>query len=606
MKHMSRIAIILLLTAITAHADLDILVVGSSSSYSDAKNPGGMKKEKAFKVSDIADQLREIFGKDRMLREKVNVVYEDVHRDAVVHTDVAGWKKPGFRCNETTYECYSLAQYYMWPKEKKKRLANLRGEGGTEWDYVVITGDPYIMANFPGIYAVGAGLVAEEVKKGTAKPILLAQWPDKDSSVTADDLNEIVYRVGNSGGYNVVPAGKAWDTMSAKDSSPDHPTKKGALLAAACVYTEIRQRKAGSSRTAYHAFNAIKKNKRVVQYKGLYTKPNAFQMKYDSSRHVDLNHTGTSTESGFLGEIQSAMNRCKVTHKRYAQPDKWPKEVKQVNFNYGRANAMFEPKKKFDPPNCNQGKKLYRRSYGFPMQDHAWSANKSMEYGIDWRRLKNDKMNQYDDGTDLGIAVKIQKDDLVKYDVRAIPVRLLVALCRHTKPELKIQFDTWHFAAWADEAVGTFLYTLQSGRCPMSDEPENKDTGDWNKWLGRKIGYETAWQAANLTSRAPGFQVKPGKTDPSITANGTDAISIRFMLPPTEDVSVGVYVDKAGIVDVSKKLLTFTPENYNTVQTITVTGKSGQPGKTSQLRFETRSKDTVYDRLHDSWAYQLK
>lgn len=606
MKYISRIVIPLLLIAVTVNADLDILVLGSSSSYSDAQSPGGMKKEKAFKASDVADQLRDILGKDRMLRGKVNVVYEDVHRDAIVHTDVAGWKNPSFRCNETKYECYSLAQYYMWPKDKKKRLDNLRGAGGTEWDYVVITGDPYIMANFPGIYAIGAGLVADEVKKGTAKPVLLAQWPDKGSTATADDLNEVVYRVGNSGGYAVVPAGKAWSTLKPQDSSADHPTKKGAFLAAACVYTEMFHKKAGSSRAAFHAYNSIKKNKRTVQYKGLYKKPNAFQMKYDSSRHVQLNHTGTSTENGFLGEIQSAMNRCMVTHKRYENPSKWPKEVKQVNFNYGRANAMFEKKKRFDPANCNQGKKLYRRSYGFPMQDHAWSANTSMEYGIDWRRLKNDKMNQYDDGTDLGIAVKIQKDDLAKYDVRAIPVRLLVAHCRHIKPDLKIQFDSWHFAAWADEAVGTFLYTLQSGRCPMSDEPENKDTGDWNKWLGRKIGYETAWKISNLTTRAPGFQIKPGSTSPVIKAGGTDNISIRFMLPPTDDISVGVYVDKTGIVDVSKRLLTFTPENYNTAQTITVTGKPGQPGKTSLLRFETRSKDPVYDRLQDAWAYKLK
>ena len=68
---------------------------------------------------------------------------------------------------------YSLAQYFVWPEGRKARLANLRGEGGTNWDYVVLMAD-LILRNMPGVFA-GVQLLAEEISKVEQETILFAQ-----------------------------------------------------------------------------------------------------------------------------------------------------------------------------------------------------------------------------------------------------------------------------------------------------------------------------------------------------------------------------------------------------------------------------------------------
>jgi hypothetical protein len=123
--------LLLVLLAGGVRADLDILVLGSSHSYSENARPSGMAKEKPFDMSAVADELRKILSKDRAIREKVNVVFQDTHLEKVVHTDVAGWKTPQFRCKQTQYKAHTLAQYYLWPDGKDKRYENLRGKAGT-------------------------------------------------------------------------------------------------------------------------------------------------------------------------------------------------------------------------------------------------------------------------------------------------------------------------------------------------------------------------------------------------------------------------------------------------------------------------------------------
>ena len=137
--------------------------------------------------------------------------------------------------------------------ERPSRLANLRGEGGTHWDYIVLCNDPYIMANFPGMVAEGVKLIREEVAKSAnpAQIVLLAQWPENSSTFTADHFNEIAHRVGGSAGLTVVPAGKAWDSYSSKDTSSNHPTPQGEYLAAASIYSKLFDRSAKTSAYNY-------------------------------------------------------------------------------------------------------------------------------------------------------------------------------------------------------------------------------------------------------------------------------------------------------------------------------------------------------------------
>ena len=131
--------------------------------------------------------------------------------------------------------------------------------------------DPYLLANMPGVFAEGVQLLTQEISKGGAETILFAQWPESSSSFSVSDFNEVVYRVGKSADLRIIPAGKAWESLSNKDVNTIHPTQNGAYLSAASIYSTLYNKSAASSSYVYsnnsasadianHAFNTIKNN----------------------------------------------------------------------------------------------------------------------------------------------------------------------------------------------------------------------------------------------------------------------------------------------------------------------------------------------------------
>ena len=104
----------------------------------------------------------------------MHVGFEDIYKTKSLTVNYSSSSVHDF-----TSRCYSLAQHYMWPDGKAARLANLRGEGARVWDYIALCNDPYITANFPGIFAEGVKLIREEVAKiaNPAQIVLMWQWP---------------------------------------------------------------------------------------------------------------------------------------------------------------------------------------------------------------------------------------------------------------------------------------------------------------------------------------------------------------------------------------------------------------------------------------------
>jgi len=394
----SRTLVILLgvlVSAASAFGDLNVLVIGSTHSFSEGGKRGAAD-QKAFNTAAVAKCLRTIIAKDPKIKGTTNVVFEDVFRKKTLPTAIGG----GGKMMDMEYRCYSLVQYYFWPDGRAERLANLRGKGKTKWDYVVIVGDPYILASMPGVYAEGASLIADKVKEGSAKPILLMTWPEAGSSSTAAHFGEVVYRVGKGAGIPVAPGGYAWNKLARKDKSTKHPTASGAYLAAACIYSEIFKRAATNPKYSYrtlaaHAFRSAKTSKATLQYIGQFEFKNPFAMKYVTKSSITYNHTGSSSERGIQGALEAAIKRCKVGCRKTAGGKKSGANTK-IDFNYGRANSMFERHKQY-----KVAPRQFDRAYGFPMQDHGKTAAESMLYGIDKRYISS---RRYDDGRALGIA----------------------------------------------------------------------------------------------------------------------------------------------------------------------------------------------------------
>jgi hypothetical protein len=584
--------------------ELNVLVIGSTHSFSEEEiGQSGVVHEKPFDPTAIATHLQGILSQDELITDvtpTVNVVFDDIYKAKDVVTAVGG----GGFLQTKDYRCYSLMQYFMWPDGKAARMTNLRGEGTYQWDYIVVCEDAYVMAHFPGMFAEAVKMIQDEVSKSAhpAGIVLLAQWPENSSSFSATDFNEIVYRIGDSAGLPVVPAGKAWESYTDQDSDNAHPTPRGGYLAAAALYSRLYNRSAKTSGYNYpavgdaiadHALSVVQANDGVAQYSGLYTTANAFQMKYVRERQVDWNEYGTSTEEGFAAGLMTAYADARVNHIRRTPPASGD----PVDLSYSRGSDAFETEKQYQVDPARFG-----RVHGFPMGDHGDTGEVTMIYGIDKRY---ETSGAFENGTDLGVAYSMVREDEVPLDVRGIPVRLMWSKIDHFQPTIPGYGDDWHLSTDLNQAVGAYMYTLLSGRCPVEEEPPVVNSTDWNRWFCRKVGYETAWQMAHLTTRAPGFRVVPSTaTRTTVTTATPEIMSVRFLNPPESDVTVTVSVSNTDAATVSPATLTFTPANYATAQEVTVTGKEfANPSENFDVNFATSSNDFSYDGLSDSWNY---
>ena len=569
---------------------IDLLLLGSTHSFSET-GESGVEHQPAFDPTAIAAELGRILESAPGIEGRVNIVFEDIYRTKTIPTAL-GQSGTNYDFN---YRCHSLAQYFMWPEGREQRLANLRGEDGTAWDHVVILGDPYLMATMPGIHAEGVNLVAAEVAAGTAEPMLLMLWPREGSSAAVAHFAELAYRIGDSAQIAVAPAGLAWDRWPTKDAAPQHPTPDGAYLAAASIYSRIFGRSASEADYEHddtigdHVLANQQAESERAPYDGAYAFISPFAMQAVKKRHINYNQTGSSSEAGIQQALNAAMDRSMVTHTRFKAPP-WADGIAPVDFNYGRGNSWFEPEKRYmlDP-------ELYRLSFGFPMQDQKGSAATSMLYGID-------KRYGYEDGTDLGIAYDMIREGELEANARAIPMRLMWAKIHDAKPSLTPLRDNWHMSRILDEASGTFMYTLLSGRCPVDEEPADRESGDWDRWLGRKVGYETAWRMAHLTGRAPCLRVLPSSTK----AAQTSEFTVRFMFPPEHEVVVSISVDHPDMLSASPSRLVFTPEDHASPQTVKITGYIGaDPEAEYRVFFATESQDAIFDGLGDEWTVRV-
>ncbi|MGL5017409.1 MAG: InlB B-repeat-containing protein, partial [Luteolibacter sp.] len=593
------------------HADTNVLIIGSTRSFSEG-GENGVFHEAPFNPTVVATHLQGILSQDAAITGPVNVVLEDIYK-----TKFQTVRYDGNTVYDFTSHCYSLAQHYLWPEGKAARLANLRGEGARVWDYIVLCNDPYITANLPGMVAEGLKLIREEVAKSAnpAQVLLLAQWPESTSRFTATQFNEIAHRVGNSAGLTVVPAGKSWSSYGPKDTSTSHPTPRGEYLAAASIYSKIFNRSAKTSAydfptvgdaIADHALSEIQASAGVAQYTGTYTSFNPFQMKYLTKRVVSYRETGSSTED----RLAAALNHLDDVHRiafnttGYAgvPSTRW-------DFNYGRGNDWWEDDKDYEvDPN------KFDWVYGFPMHHYNTTAPTTMPYGIDKHYyIVTGYAPYYEDGTDLGIPYNMIRPGTREPDwpeaVRAIPIRLMWQKMADKSPGFNPLADTAHMHDNLNDAAAAFMYTLLSGRCPIVAEPTPQGSANpaWMQWLGHKIGYETAWQMSHLTTRAPGFRVLPSATGATtLTPTATETMTVNFANPPQSNVTVNVSVSNANAAGLSTQTLTFTPANYNVPQQVLVTGLAGGlASEAFNVVFTTVSADEVYNQVSDSWGYTI-
>jgi hypothetical protein len=593
-----------LLFAGSVSADVNVLVIGSTRDsgerhyaghWWDPAWPVYVPDSEPFSPTQIGTQLSNILAQASLGNVKLTVQ----ERYASAATSNAGW---------TAYS-YNLATWYHFPYPKDSdltRWAELRGENGTAWDYVVLIGDPYTMEYTPGMYAQGVAKISEEVAKGTngAETVLLMPWPASTSSSTVDHYKDVVYRAGRTAGVKVAPAGLAWRDAGSP-SGGGHPNADGAYIAAASIYSRIWGQSATNSGYSYNdtladsVYTSVSTNIGVQQYSGAFDFPNSYLLHGARERTVHMSEKGTSTEQGFKGKLQAAMTRAKVTYQDGLYNDKytdmtpeddlkgWPtNQPMPIGFNYGRDGFYSEDAKSYEVNTS-----YWNIAFGFYYHSSTWS------YAAD-------------DANDTYIGLmQMQDNDVANRmlsqapSARNVPVRTLWAQIHKEDPSLRPQRDGSgpHLNYMEDEAVGTYMYTLYSGRCPLDPMPASPDI----TWKSRRIGYETAWRLATCSARAPGFKVTPtAATATNVSPTVSETLDVVFIFAPTSTVTVAVTTDDPYVGEVSPSILTFTPGNYTNAQTVTVTGVSGPAGSYSfDVTLTTSSSDPAYDQVFDSWDF---
>ena len=490
---------------------------------------------------------------------------------------------------------HTLLQYYYWPSDRDARLGRLCGG----WDAVVLVDDPLEVTRLPEFHAVGVGVIARKVRSRGWVPVYSMPWT---SSVDPGELQRLTaagQRVANGTDVALVPAAMAWASLAASHSSGKAPlssSAQGEYLTAACIYSSVLYRDAGTS-SSYRPFGeatiglaglaretARKVPRGVTALSDALPTPSGisgFTVPTNSKRAIAATSRGTSTEAGFAAALTTVLRD--VARVDYASID-WQAVTVEGPADFMQSRINAEPQKQLLPPEPR-----WPAAFGFGMQQY--NGRLSMPYFID------------QDG--MAEALGMQDSELGRRGARYVPVQLLVARLLETMPGLEVQTDNWHLSAPVNQAVAAFMYTLLSRRCPVGAEPEDKATPVWQLWEGRRVGYETAWQMASLTARVPGFEVLPAARDATVvTPDQAAAMSVCFRDAPREPVRVQVTIRPDRAATASPAELVFTPENHDVPQTVTFRATPGTvASEPFKVAMGTSSKDVVFHGLSDEWDY---
>ncbi len=460
---------------INGNGTLDILVLGTTSSIE--------SNFEEFTPNQIATELHNILSSDSLVSLNINVISEDIYRTKTVSTGIAGQ----ITANRNYY-CHSLTQYYYWPDNRTSRINNLSGNNGTDWDYVVINADPYMIAKMPGYYSLGVNKIGSVIHSGGAVPLLMMEWA-KDSTVI-NHFEEFTYRTAEGAivPIQVIPAGLAWQSLpgNLKDISSTHPTPNGAYLAAASIYSSLLKRSASSSQYSYNDTIAdvaeYTRNAAVgqVHFTGQSTFISPFKNCGISDSTLIYNHTGSSTENGILSGLQWVISENQKTLQFGS--------TAPIHFNYGRSSMGGGTKEyKIDSTKFDY-------SFGYPLQDDASTGLVTMLYGLDKRQ------NATDVETDLGTARQMINQSELPY-ARNVPLRTIIAQMIEDIPGVLIypNGDPWHLSSDVNKAIGTYMYTILTNDCTLPPAPNVcSDSTQWRSWMAHKVGQETAWNVMYL------------------------------------------------------------------------------------------------------------
>jgi hypothetical protein len=556
----------LILGLAQVQAATKILVLGGTVPF-----PIRGMSEEAFPPSEVASSLTSILEGDVAISKPVTVQSVDTYKiEEGVNTNIAD-------------KARSLMSWFYWPYTHTNTLALLQGG----WDYVLMIDNPLVASMFPAYHFEGVQAISAEARKGGSQPVLVMPW--SSGSTALSKFGEMAYRVADGVGIPVAAAGYAWNNVSdnLKDSGI-RPTPRGAYVTAATVYSRLFNRSAKLSTyvpaglstedrdlLADTAFSTVQAEATNSHYNGLYVGPTHFVTPANKKRYLECADQNSSTESGISRGWGDSLAQSRVKWYRYTSTYQTLPVIDHViDFCQNRYQITSDA------------------------DLSKWKSYASFDYQVDGG--SNTMISGVDEVMYQTPTNYIDKEEY------SVPVRIMWSRIRTAHPEIPCQPDGHHMSSQFCNGIGSMMYTLLSGRCPIGVEPSNKASGTWQSWYCRKIGYEIAWQLASLNSRVPGFEVLPGSaSSTNLTILANEPMTVRFLYAPTSTVTVAISADNANAVIVTPSMLTFTEANYSTPQTVLIKVNTNVVEGPVNINLASSSSDGVFNGLKDQWAYNV-
>lgn len=468
--------------------------------------------------------------------------------------------------------------------ERRKQLFSSRP------DLLLLAEEESFVNRYPEFFFEGVRVLSESAKAVSIPTgLLLLSRPgishrDKQVDMTAS----ITYRVGNGCGVSVIPAGYGWERVLFHNRLPgDFQAKSrvNAFLAAAAVYAQWTDRDIPSDALvtfwttrkiagdlALSASEAVR-NERTRSH---YTRP--FQGRIQKHNRIGSEwkiYLPTAPEKDHLfphlqriaasanlplyarspeDEYTNGMNRFSVPF------DLVYGDQQQIE-NYTVTNLSLRAPTNFIPPCIT----LYSRL------PEGIADNEILE------RLEPMLLAGYDRAKERNVCY--------------IPYPLAWArfLSTHKSSPLIREESVLQYL------LAGMIYATVSGRCAY---PTQSPLSNITAYADAAItGFKTISELATLSLNGQGILLR-GNT-PSVLANHSTSISLRLLTKPSSLVMIHCATDKPNATTLSQNLLTFTPENFDKEQTITMNADPKQRPLRMRFMASAHSEDPAANRLSD-------
>ncbi len=495
----------------------------------------------------------------------------------------------------------SLMGWWYNPDMQTARAQLFAGQ----YDLLLMAENDDMVRGYPEFFFEGVRAVNREANtKGIRTALVLMSKPGnsfRDTRVQA--VAEVVYRVGDGCGVEVIPAAFGWRETLARNRMPgDSPvkTRACAYLTAAAIYCQLTDSRVpkGSLETywttkkttevlALSAREAIENERVKKHYQGPFA--GVVRIEPRITKRLKVFVPNTADEDPIRQNLQFILDEA-FQDWFWKTPSDWYRD------GFDRYSSTFDLVYG-DMQQMNQylDQTLYTSANTVPTNQvrpcmAVFCRNPAGDSeGLDTlRNMESILMEGYD-------YAKSRKLVFIPYQLAWARVRQADARLAQAEPSGRAN-------DWLDYMMANMIYTLVTDRYqppPDKAKPRYANASHPRGFhdVCARIGYETVMQLSTLAE--PLNAVLMRTETYRITADDPGFVGIRLLERPAQEVRVFCATDIPGVTALSREALIFTPENFDIEQTVRVLPATNTPTLFFHFMASAQSEDKAIEGAND-------